>query len=752
MEEKESNNDNIIENKNDIKEKDIKENKDVNKENITKTKDNKKDNMENEIKENKNEIKENTLKENKNEIEENDIKGNKNNKNKIKENDVKESGNKIKENYIENDENEIKENDVESKKNDIKEKKNENKENYIKENISSINTNNNNIQKDLYIKQEKEIINNYNEKKNKIKNYYDIIYEIFKQSQDFYELFINLIKDYKEIKLKNIENLNNLLNKYLENKENEGNNNNINNISENNQRDTIKREFKEIINNQIKAEKEKINKLNLENITKDLSNDLNNSQKLLNNLNDLYNSYINSINAIQKKHLKYLKYFNNYEIRLVDMVDKNINNINLNNKNDQIDDAINDINSVNDNKNNIDINDFLYDEKDKREFNEMTTKLIKKEKNYRKLLEEYEQSIKQKYLKFKECIDDLSKYHSDFNEQENQIFTFIYLGYIISIETQHSYQKKELNFENLTYKNYQNYKELNQLFENLDFEKYNMILISSNKDDNHICRDIPPEIIRKLSNAINHHFPYIPILGKNDYEDPNLRIIRTVNDKIFKGDFISPDEENNFINVLIHKKYRLGFLKSLNSFRAKGKFIISKENIIILGNAIRTIIDLYDIKNEDFEVLKLIIIMCQTYYTINDKKKKVYLIRFIEDHDLFQSEELWEFYIEESMNREIKKKESIKEDDDLELDQETKNLTLNNLYFSVFLSVTQNILEFQIDKEIIRKILVNLINKKYNLMPIYFEQILSLIEETVYQQRNKFNINIDILGKEKKCK
>ena len=180
------------------------------------------------------------------------------------------------------------------------------------------------------------------------------------------------------------------------------------------------------------------------------------------------------------------------------MVDKNINNINLKNKNDQIDDAINDINSVNDNKNNIDINDILYDEKDKREFNEMTTKLIKKERNYRKLLEEYEQSIKQKYLKFKECIDDLSKYHSDFNEQENQIFTFIYLGYIISIETQHSYQKKELNFENLTYKNYQNYKELNQLFESITFENYNAVLIYPNKDDYHSCKELSPDIVIEL--------------------------------------------------------------------------------------------------------------------------------------------------------------------------------------------------------------------------------------------------------------
>ena len=137
--------------------------------------------------------------------------------------------------------------------------------------------------------------------------------------------------------------------------------------------------------------------------------------------------------------------------------------------------------------------------------------------------------------------------------------------------------------------------------------------------------------------------------------------------------------------MLRHDKYRIEFLKLLNNYRAKGKFIISGPNLIIMGNAMRTIIDLYDIKNGDFELLKLLIIMCQTYYTLNDKKKKIYLIRFIEDHNLFQSEELWDFYIEESMKREIAEKEKINtENNDLDLDEEAKIERQSNIYFSVF--------------------------------------------------------------------
>lgn len=617
------------------------------------------------------------------------------------------------------------------------------------DNIEIINTNNNINQNNFHTTQENTTINNYNEKKTKIKNCYDIIYERYQQSQEFYELFINLIKDYKEVKNKNIENLNNLIRKYFP--EDDKQYKKVDNLQIN----TIKSEFKEIIKNQINAETDEINQLNFDNKIKNISlDDINKSKKLLDNLKDLYNSYINSINNIEKKHMKYLKYFNEYENKLIDFVDKNIKSNGYNNNNSIKKEKNNEIITTNEeeNKNDININDFIYDEKDLNEINEMTKKLVKKEKKYRKILKEYDEQIHPKYLEFKKCIDDLSIYHNVFNEQENQIFTFVYLGYVISIESQHSYQKKELNFENLTAINYQNYNELNELFESITFEKYNMTLISSNKEDNHLCKQIPPEVIIKLSNLMNSYFPYIPKLEDGDYEEPNNRLIKTFIRKIFNEDgVVSENEENNLNIILKESQYRFLFLKTLNYKRIEGIFLLSGKHMILLGNAIRTITDLYDIKTDDFEVLKLLIIMCQTYYTLNNEKTKIYLIRFIEDHSLFRSGDIWEYYIDESIRREIIEKEkNDKAEDDLVLDEETKNFKLCNIYFSVILSVTQNILEFQIDKDIIKTIIINVINQKYNqinLIPVYIEQIISLIDETIYQKRKKFNIDVDILGK-----
>jgi len=595
---------------------------------------------------------------------------------------------------------------------------------------------------ELYLKQIDEISKSYKRKKDKIKNYFDSINEQYEESHKFYELFSNLIKDYKECKSKNIENLNNILNKYFVDD---------NSNKDNCQVQTIKIEFKEIINSQILSEKEKIRQLNYDDKINNVLNDINKSKELINNLNNLYNSYIKSIDDIQKININYLKYFNNYEVKLIDTVDKNFKSKNNNNILVEYNNFIKKNNSAIDQDkidlNNFNINEFLYDEKEQNEFNEMTHELIQKENKYKELLKIFDDNINPKCQEFKKCIENIDLYHNNFIEQENQIFTFVYLGYIISMENESAYQKKQINFEKLTSINFQNFKELNQLFDTINFEKYNMTLISPNKDDNHICKEIPSNIIIKLSHIINYYFPYIPKLQKGDYEEPNIRFIFNLCEKIFDRKDISIEEESKIANILKYPKYRFAFLKCLNYFRGKGKFVLKNENLIILGTTIREIIDLYDKDKGEFEVLQLLIVICQTYYSINKKKEKIYLIRFIEDHKLFQSEELWKYYIDESINREIKEKEKNLTENDSSIDDEVmKNYKKCNLYFTVLLSVTQNLLEFQVNKEVIKKIMDDIIAKKYNIIPEYIEQIKSLIDETKYVNKKKFDINEDILG------
>ena len=596
----------------------------------------------------------------------------------------------------------------------------------------------------LYLKQLDEISKSYKRKKDKIKNYFDAINRKYEESHKFYELFSNLIKDYKECKSKNIENLNNILNKYFVND---------NSNKDNCQVQTILIEFKEIINNQILSEKEKIKKLNNDNKINSVLNNISKIKELINNLNNLYNYYMKSIDDIQKININYLKYFNNYEVKLIDTVDKNIKNKSKNNNNILVEynNFINNNYKSNNQDeidlNNLNINEFIYDEKEQNEFNEMIQSLKTIEKKYKELLKNYDDNISPKYQECKKCIENIDIYHKSFIEQENQIFTFVYLGYIISMENESVYKKRKINFEKLNSISFQNFKELNKLFDTINFGKYNMTLISSNKDDNHICKEIPSNIIIKLSQIINNYFPYIPKLQKGDYEEPNIRFIFNLCEKIFDKKDILRKEESKIANLLKFPNYRFVFLKCLNFFRSKGKFVLKKENLIILGNTIREIIDLYDKDKGEFELLQLLIVISQTYYSINKKNEKIYLIRFIEDHKLFQSEELWKYYIDESINREIKEKENNLTENDSTIDDEVmKNYKKNNLYFSVLLSVTQNICEFQVNKEVIKKIMDGIIAKKYNIIPEYIEQIKSLIDETKYVNNKKLDINKDILG------
>jgi hypothetical protein len=77
------------------------------------------------------------------------------------------------------------------------------------------------------------------------------------------------------------------------------------------------------------------------------------------------------------------------------------------------------------------------------------------------------------------------------------------------MENESVYQKKKINFEKLNLISFQNFKELNQLFDTINFEKYNMNLISPNKDDDHICKEIPSNIIIKLSHINKYNYQYL---------------------------------------------------------------------------------------------------------------------------------------------------------------------------------------------------------------------------------------------------
>ena len=166
--------------------------------------------------------------------------------------------------------------------------------------------------------------------------------------------------------------------------------------------------------------------------------------------------------------------------------------------------------------------------------------------------------------------------------------------------------------------------------------------------------------------------------------------------------------------------------------------------MIILGNAVRTIVDnLYRKNNIDIEIVRYLIIMTLTYFAIGKNgKDKIYLIRFIEDSPYFKSEQLWINYITEIIDKELEIQNSKSLWD---LDLEDENYKMNQVYFGVFLSFTQNILEFHLDKNFVYKVIHDLTDTKYKLSKEFMEQIDALIENRTHEEIDKFDPEKDIL-------
>ena len=117
---------------------------------------------------------------------------------------------------------------------------------------------------------------------------------------------------------------------------------------------------------------------------------------------------------------------------------------------------------------------------------------------------------------------------------------------------------------------------------------------------------------------------------------------------------ISEADQNSLFELLSDSEYRLHFLLHLNNARAAGKFCISKNTFIQLGQIMYRIVDFISTE-KDFESMRYLLIMCQTYFFLNKQGEKFYLVRYIENHKLFQSNEFWEFYFSDSIFQEIEK-------------------------------------------------------------------------------------------------
>ena len=572
----------------------------------------------------------------------------------------------------------------------------------------------------LYLNQENQVNKYYSVKKRNFKNYIEENINKFKDNYQNFKSFCTISSMYNENILKNIENIKKILSYF-------------NPIKNNKQANDTLMELERIIVNQLDGEKEKIDRLIFNN-NKDFKKGKPELEKkgneITNNLYKYYHDYINLIDKLNTSHVNYMRYFNDYETKMIYNETKDINeveesDVNLMPKNDVLLMALHSF-----------------------------------EAQYNSNLETVNQSLKDIYNKVNECLEDFNKINNEINETMESSLASIYLGYATSNKMQKVNDKQIFTLKRFSSNSLedmiQNDNEENTLLEkmceNLHFKPYTLLSPYANiegyKQQNSILEKLKPEIIYKISCIINSEFNYIPKVDlKQQYRIMDVKLICK---RILEETSINKKEEEQLYQYLEERKYRLAFLAALNKIRTTGKFKIGKRSIIILGNAIKIIVDkLYKEKNYDFEMLRYLIIMCQTYYSLGlDGKEKIYLIKFIQNSKYFQSEDLWNYYICELVDREIES-QNTRNMWILERSQEDEKYKMSRIYFGKLISLTQNIMEFYLDKKIVYKIIHDLIDTKYNLTEELKNEIDKLIETTPYNDTKEFDPEKDILGTNK---
>ena len=572
----------------------------------------------------------------------------------------------------------------------------------------------------LYLNQENQVNKYYSVKKKNFKKYIENNISKFKDNYQNLKTFCTISSMYNENILRNIENIKKILAYF-------------NPIKDNVQANELLMELERIIVNQLDGEKEKVDRLIFNN-NKDFKKGRPELEKkgneISNQLYKYYHDYINLIDKLNTSHVNYMRYFNDYETKMIHNETKDIKEVeesdqNLMPKTDA----------------------FL-----------MTLHSI--EAQYNSTLESVNQSLKDIYNGVNECIEEFNKINNEINETMESSMGSIYLGYVTSNKILKANDKQiftlkrfsSSSLEDMIQSDSEESTILEKICEKLHFKPYTLLSPYANiegyKQQNSILEKLKPEIIYKISCIINSEFNYIPKVDlKEQYRIMDVKLICK---RILEETSINKKEEEQLYLYLEERKYRLGFLAALNKIRTMGKFKIGKRSIIILGNAIKIIVDkLYKEKNYDYEMLRYLIIMCQTYYSLGlDGKEKIYLIKFIQNSKYFRSEELWNYYISEIIDREIDHQNSSNMWN-IENTQEDEKYKMSRIYFGKLLSLTQNIMEFHLDKKIVYKIIHDLINTKYNITEELVNEIDKLIELTSYEETQEFNPEKDILGTNK---
>ena len=226
----------------------------------------------------------------------------------------------------------------------------------------------------------------------------------------------------------------------------------------------------------------------------------------------------------------------------------------------------------------------------------------------------------------------------------------------------------------------------NKLISNIDLkEQYNEITSSHSSTPNNISF-ISSSIKRLIGIdkiAIKKH-PKIAKKGRNISQELNYTSINNINNRFNQKDrenqlktnatyiefFVDKlmikkgetkrNEIDKFKNIFLINKnensiYFDSFIKALNEYRARGKYVICDLSYDILVEIFKFMLDNF---TEYDNLLKNVLILSQTFCKLSQKSdKKIYIQKGIKNHKIFSSSKLWHRVINYTLGQYINNKD-----------------------------------------------------------------------------------------------
>ena len=254
---------------------------------------------------------------------------------------------------------------------------------------------------------------------------------------------------------------------------------------------------------------------------------------------------------------------------------------------------------------------------------------------------------------------------------------------------------------------------------------------------------------KRTTNKIMSNLLYnIDSIDTNDEKENNIDN-KEINDLSEKNNnelkYVHENDIQQLYKLLNNHHNRAVCLQTISHFRTSGKFCIPPKVFDIIGKCLLIIIDNV-IKDEDYKMAKTAMILSQTYFKMDDKNEKYYLQNVIKDHKLFSNNEFWEKTLDNSLKNEINRVKNIKKENEFknEINIEDENIEkYNDIAFGQIVSLVNSMIDFDINIEIIKKIIEPKI-EEYKLNENHRQNINLVMQNKTNTDNNDINIKINI--------